>query len=720
MTELTEQPALPNTTAYAESRVLRVFRRCWRVARQEFLRVSALFTTAFVIGAIYVSTWGGPPEFWQQVFGPAVMTACGHGYTNPMMSEVPGLEDFLYLRSDTFDCGNIPDDVTLLPQDTSGMSYDEIQAFHPLQQFPGWTQWQRFHRYLILSVALMFTLFGVAWQSLTPLYALLYGTTNALGYGIFRLGMGPRFATLFTMLLMTSPVHLQQLPQLRDYSKAPFFFALILVAGWIVRRPLPLRVQLPLAALVGLFAGLGLGFRQDVSIAAALFCGLVALFSPGPIKQTWWKRGAVIAVFLAAFAVLGWPIFQVLSRVNNATHDTIIGFTKYCDQRLGVEAPLYDFGDPFLDEYVRAILMGYAHRTTGRTEVFRHYSPDYDAAGKAYFREMALTFPADLIIRGYASVLRTTDELQISTADGTPRGITNQFLARLWQLRRWALDVLPGAGRYHVALMLLCIAAINPRAATALFCSILLLAGYPALRFSERHAFHMEIIALFAAGFLLHGLFVVGRAAWVHRRDLRPRAILGAARVPVLRAAIFAAVAAALLILPLLAARGWQTLQVRALIEQYESADRTLLLAESFTDGPTTRVALTGFGDVTRHGVDHPKLPTYSEVLVLEFSPGPESIPVSFTFEAQHPNFQFDRNMTVPPSATTSASPTRIYYPVYYGAECRFTGFSLPSAETERFRGAYRLNDLGKQAILLNAVVPPDWKDARKYQALSR
>lgn len=720
MTEHSEQPVPSSETPHSESRVMRVLRHCWRVAGHEILRVSSLFIAAFVIGAIYVSTWGGPPEFWQQVFGPAVMTACGHGYTNPMMSEVPGLEDFLYLRSDTFDCASIPENVTLLPQDTSGMTYDEVQAFHPLQQFPGWTQWQRFHRYLLLSVALMFTLFGVAWQSLTPLYALLYGTTNALGYGIFRLGMGPRFATLFTVLLMTSPVHLQQLPQLRDYSKAPFFFAIILVAGWIVKRPLPLRVQLPLAALVGLIGGLGLGFRQDVSIAAALFCGLVLLFSPGSFKQTWWKRGTVIAVFIAAFAILGLPIFQVLARVNNATHDTLIGFTKYCDQRLGVEAPLYDFGDPFLDEYVRAILMGYAHRTEGRTEVFRHYSPDYDAAGKAYFREMALTFPADLIIRGYASVLRTVDELQISTADGTPRGITNQFLARLWQLRRWTLDVLPGAGRYHVALMLLCIAVINPRAAAALFCSILLLAGYPALRFSERHAFHMEIIALFAAGFLLRGLFVIARAAWLRRGDLSAREFLRSARTPALRAFIFAAIAATLLVLPLLVARGWQTRQVSTLIKHYESADRTLLLAETSTDGPTTRVTLPGFGDLSKHGIDKPKRAMYDEVLVLEFNPGPETIPVSFTFEAQHPNFQFDRTMTVPPRLDTAKAPTRLYYPVYYGAECRFTGFTLPSAEAGRFRGAYRLNDLGKQAILLNAVVPPYWKDVRKYQSLSR
>src|SRR5688572_6811632 len=103
-------------TIATESRARQAFRRCWRAAGHECLRVSGLFAAAFIIGAIYVSTWGGPPEFWQQVFGPAVMTACGRGYTNPMMSEVPALEDFLYLRSETFDCASIPNNVTLLPQ----------------------------------------------------------------------------------------------------------------------------------------------------------------------------------------------------------------------------------------------------------------------------------------------------------------------------------------------------------------------------------------------------------------------------------------------------------------------------------------------------------------------------------------------------------------------------------------------------------------------------
>lgn len=697
-----------------------VLRRCWRVAGPDGVRVVGLFFLACLIGAIYVTTWGGTPEFWQQVFGPAVMTACGRGYTNPMMSEVPGLEDFLYLRSESFDCAKIPENVTLLPEDTSGMTYDEIQAFHPLQQFPGWTQWQRFHRYLVLSVALMFTVFGVAWQSLTPLYALLYGATNALGYGLFRLGMGRRFATFLTILLMTSPLHLQQLPQLRDYSKAPFFFAILLAAGWIVKRPLPLRVQVPLAAIAGFVGGLGLGFRQDVSIAAALFCGLVALFSAGSFRRTWWKRGIVLAVFIGTFAIFGWPILQVLSRVNNAPHDTIIGFAKYCDQRLGVEAPLYDFGDPFLDEYVRAILMGYANRTTGRTEVFRHYSPDYDAAGRAYFHEMVYTFPGDMIIRGYASVLRICDELQISSADATPRGITNEFLARLWQWRRWALDALPGAGRYHVALMLLCIAAVNPRLGAAFFCSILLLAGYPALRFSERHAFHMEILALFAAGFLLQWSWRLLVVAWKGRHDWSGRASWTTAKRYAFQGGCCAALAATLLIVPLGVARGWQTLQVSGLIRAYEEADKTPLLTDISADGELIHIGFSDFGNPTRGSDGSTTLPTFCDVLVLEFSPGETAIPVHFTFDAQETNFQFDRTLTVPSGQPDTTAPTRVYYPVYYGDSCRFTGFTIPRATADRFRSAYVIRDLRDETVLLNAVVTPDWVRAPKYQQLTR
>ena len=143
---------------------------------------------------------------------------------------------------------------------------------------------------------------------------------------------------------------------------------------------------------------------------------------------------------------------------------------------------------------------------------------------------MAVTFPADMIIRGYASVLRIVDELQISSSNGAPRGLTNQFVARLYQWRQMALDGLPGGGRYYVAAMLLILGAISPRLSLAAFFAIMILAGYPALRFSERHAFHMEIVALFALGFLLHGACGSCIGAWKHRATCSRAAVISASR----------------------------------------------------------------------------------------------------------------------------------------------------------------------------------------------
>lgn len=684
-------------------------------------RAATLFFTAFAIGVVYVSTWGGQPEFWQQIFGPSVMTACGRGFTNPDVAQVPGLEDFLYLRSGSFDCASFPADVAVLPEDHDGMDYDAVQAFHPEPQFPGWTQWQRFHRYLLLSAALMFYLFGVAWQSLLPLYGLLYGATNALAYGIFRLGMGRRMATLGGVLLMTAPAHLQQLPQLRDYSKAPFFFLVILAAGWILKRPRAMAIQLPLAGLAGLAAGFGIGFRQDISIAAGMFCVLVALFLPGGFKKTAWKRAAVVAIFLGASAIPGTPIIRVLAQVNNATHDTIIGFTHYCDGRLGVEAPLYDFGDPFLDEYVRAMVMGYAYRTEGRTEVFRHYSAPYDKAGKAYFREMLYTFPADLIIRGYASILRIVDEMQVSSPNGAPRGVTNQFLARLFQWRQGALELLPGGGRYQVAAMLLILAAVNLRLGFATFLGILVFAGYPALRFSERHAFHMQIVALFALLFLVYWFLQAGRAAWSHRREFKAAPFFLAARGYAARGLLFATAAAVLLALPLYGARAWQSGHVESLLEQYEAADRTLLVQHATArDDNTTFVAVPGLTQHAGSPGGEIARAMYTEVIVLAFAPGNEPIHVTFDFKAGHPNFQFDRTMTVPAAGTAPKGLTRLYYPVYFGPDVEFLGFTLPTGAYAQLEAAYRINDLTPIMILLNAVLPPDWRSEPRYQSFSR
>ena len=52
-----------------------------------------VFVVAAVVGVCYVATYRPVPYFLQQMFGPAVLWACGRGYENPRLADVPGLPD---------------------------------------------------------------------------------------------------------------------------------------------------------------------------------------------------------------------------------------------------------------------------------------------------------------------------------------------------------------------------------------------------------------------------------------------------------------------------------------------------------------------------------------------------------------------------------------------------------------------------------------------------
>ena len=229
--------------------------QCRRVWAREAFAAGVLFVAAAVTGMVYQASWGGHPQFWQNTtFTQGLMWVCGHGYVNPMVPDVPGLAAFLDSGTDCFDCGAIPEGVRVLPADVSGMTFEEVDAYHPQAQFPGFLAWQRYHLYLVWAVALCWWVFGVCWSSLTPLAGVLYGASVASAYGVFRAGMGRRLAVAAALLFMVSPLHLEMLPHLRDYSKAPFLVCALMLLAWLVRRGRGWRVTLGLAALGGLAA----------------------------------------------------------------------------------------------------------------------------------------------------------------------------------------------------------------------------------------------------------------------------------------------------------------------------------------------------------------------------------------------------------------------------------------------------------------------------------
>jgi len=229
---------------------------------------------------------GGKPWFYQQEFGPAVMHACGLGYVNPDAATRPALAAFLDRTADAVSCSEL-----------------QSVGTRPL------TSMQRAFRYLILMVGETWWVRGhVAWTALTPLYGFLYGVTVVLLYAVFRQGMGVTLAVLGALALTFSTLHLHNLPHLRDYAKAPFVVALVLLAIRLIVGEVSVRRTLGLALAAGLLTGVGIGFRNDLLVAIPAFVGVFAVFLPFGLRERLGLRAGAIAVYLIAVYGAMWPM----------------------------------------------------------------------------------------------------------------------------------------------------------------------------------------------------------------------------------------------------------------------------------------------------------------------------------------------------------------------------------------------------------------------------
>ncbi len=128
--------------------------------------------------------------------------------------------------------------------------------------------------------------------------------TVAVCYGLFRLGMGRAAALAASVALMASPVHLGNLPGLRDYAKAPFILGSILIAALLVRHMGQTRSRFALSALFGLTLGVGFGFRNDLLIVVPLILVAVLAWNPPRDARAIGTRLAALAVAALTFAVV--------------------------------------------------------------------------------------------------------------------------------------------------------------------------------------------------------------------------------------------------------------------------------------------------------------------------------------------------------------------------------------------------------------------------------
>src|SRR5262249_1473663 len=220
-----------------------------------------LATTAGVVHSRGDERTGARPEPWVKELGAAIAFACGLGYVDPGYEPTPAVAAFLDKKIDSLDCKELPADLPTQP--------------------PNFTQ--KLYRYMTMSAALVWRIAGVSWTNLSVLFGVLYGLSALAVYGLFRLASGWPLALAGSAMMITSPLQLRYLPQLRDYAKAPFMLTLMLLLGLLVLRPFTVRRTLLMAAAYGVVMGVGLGFRNDLLINLLPFFLTLMFFLPVPL-----------------------------------------------------------------------------------------------------------------------------------------------------------------------------------------------------------------------------------------------------------------------------------------------------------------------------------------------------------------------------------------------------------------------------------------------------
>jgi hypothetical protein len=646
--------------------------------RREALIVAALLITGFMFSFGVVKAYraaGHQPRFYQENFGPAVMMACGYGFVAPTFtSSPPGLFEFLQLRRASFSCAELGGVVTE-PVSWNGTWY-----------------------YLYGTTALVWRVLGMSWTALDALAAAFGAVMLAACYGLFRLVAQTLVAVAAAVVIMIAPANVAQVVMLRDFSKAPFVLLSVWLLAWLVMRPMSARATVGMAALFGAVVGIGYGFRSDLIVMVPFGIVTLLLFLPGPWRASWRRNAIAATVALLTFVVAGLPPLRGQQTGGCQFHYALLGRTAPLIHNLGLQSPLYGFGDHFLDTFVDLKVGDYGQRMMA-TPAPNLCAPEYDAVSSQLFVEYATTFPADLMANGYGSVItilragltfvvpdRLMSVLPFGDAIGARVNAAFRLVGTLGPLVAVVAVGVAWASAARLGL------------AGTLF--VLFLAGYPAIQFEGRHWFHLRFLTLWLVLMI-----------WSSRK-------FSSSKGPKVWRGVAASLGTVLVMTgALTVVRSVQHDRVSELLQAYNAA-----ASEPLSTNPVGHSRL----DVIWSPLDYGPPPAHrsSDMLVITVADGctpNPTVDLRFRYTADVPTHDITSTMTV---QRAPAGPTTVFFPVFAQGHLeqtylRFAAIEVPDGSADCIREVSRITDRTAVPLWMQMQAPADWT-VRGYHQMFR
>lgn len=667
----------------------------------------------------------------------AVRWAAGYGFSEPIPFPLSliytpafadlcvGKLDFITQKGDAFPPNEMPHHLLLPFEGDPKFIYDRI--------------------YLLYAIGLLWRVTGISWSALNFLAAFFAGLTAAIGYGVCRLGMRRPVAVLTTLCFASSPLFLTEIPALRDLAKAPFILAAVLVIGYLLAHAPKKRMLLIAAALIGLFLGFGMGFRQDIIIAPPPLL-FALLFAPGARRLALRVRLASILLFLVCFLIPAYPVFRMVGETggNNSFH-LMQGLAQpmfadvdtarasygpfYTDDDYLVHATItqydlqtrhdrYEVRDTLrllltrlsirelpVNPELALVLAGISNYCRSDLDI---WSSPSEEVTRRLVRDVALTLPADIVTRWYGATLRCIRGLQ---GKNFFWDVSNPILQHMMDWHGPFIRHFRSYGLAYAGIVFLILAGQDLFLGIGAALLLLYFCGYTSIQFQLRHAFHLDLVSYWLAGFLLNLLLVTCFGKW---KDLlgAPRRFFAPMCAALGRAAAASLILMLILLLPLYSARLVQRFQTNKLLKQYESAVLEPVAATR-TEQPGGRVLYSpvSLPDLER-SPDSPEI--LGAYLVLELEQG-EQIP-SAGIEYTRTEFEWDKTDDPPVWGTDNPGRLRYFFPVFdfskgfqdrtsYGSPLpRFVGVSVPQGVT--VKGLYRVRNKEQLPIMMNMWLP--------------
>lgn len=443
---------------------------------------AALILLTCWIGLPLLKDWRGPAfTLTNELYIPSAMFAVGQGFIRPPVDEIPGMREFMYptVGDAAWNPGTLPD------------SYSRTN----------WDTYERYHRYLIYAMGIVWSIFGVSWTSAKILAIGLYAVATLLVYALFRLGTNRLFAFAGAALFAAAPAVAENVFNIRDFSKAPFLIALFGLFCYLFFERRPVRQYLLAALLAGVVIGIGLGFRRDLLIAIppALMATLLArLEAPG---FAWRLRLAGVAVLFVSMLITSLPIVSTFrDRGSLAAHDIVMGFSTICDDQMGLSRTSYERVPMKHDLFASGIAGDFARRKlVGNNPAYADsYVYPSESFKAMYIRENIRVFPADMLLRGWGATMQI-----LHGAKNKPVG--------------WLPGEITARGSLYAALALGLIAFRSLPLALMLFLLGSYFCAVTSLQFEVRHSFHMAFLPAAACVIPAHALWTLARGLWKRR-----------------------------------------------------------------------------------------------------------------------------------------------------------------------------------------------------------